>query len=152
MLVFVDAHYMMALAAADRAGADEMLRSARGFSAAPGTEAAVMRDVGEAVCAALLAHRRGEFGRVVDLLLPVRRRIRTLGGSHAQRDVFAQTLLDAALRAGRPALARALASERIEQRRESPWSWRAYARALEGAGDPAGAAVARGKAERRLQA
>jgi len=53
------------------------------------------------VCEAVLAHRRGDYGRVADLLAPRRERIRLLGGSNAQRDLVMQMLIDAAMRSGR---------------------------------------------------
>jgi tetratricopeptide (TPR) repeat protein len=126
MLVFADVHYAMALAAVDRDGAARMLQSSRRFAAeGAGTEAAIMRDVGIALAEAMLAWRNGDAGRAVDLLWPVRDRIRRIGGSHAQRDVFDQTLLTAALRAGRLPLARALVSERLEKRPGVLWNRRA---------------------------
>ena len=56
------------------------------------------------------------------------------GGSHAQRDLLHVTLLEAALRAGRNTLARALAAERTELKRTSPFNWRVTARALKAQG------------------
>ncbi|RVA84872.1 tetratricopeptide repeat protein, partial [Mesorhizobium sp. M7A.F.Ca.CA.004.01.1.1] len=44
------------------------------------------------------------------------------GGSHAQRDVIDLTLIEAALRAGDGALARALTAERSMARPDSPLS------------------------------
>src|SRR3954471_6983790 len=52
-------------------------------------------------CEAALAHRHGEWARVVELLAPRREQIRLLGGSNAQRDLFTQMLVDAAMKAGR---------------------------------------------------
>ena len=48
-----------------------------------------------------MAHRQGEHARVVELLAPRREQIRLLGGSNAQRDLFFQMLIDAAVKAGR---------------------------------------------------
>ena len=50
---------------------------------------------------AAIAHRRGDFARVIDLLMPARRMLWQMGGSHAQRDVFTLLLADAAVREGR---------------------------------------------------
>jgi tetratricopeptide (TPR) repeat protein len=130
LLVFADVHYAMALATVG--GADAMIAAARHFAATgDGTEAAVMRDVGLALSEAAVAWRAGDYGRVVDLIWPVRGRIRRIGGSHAQRDLFEQTLLTAALRAGRLPLARALVSERLEKKPASPWNRRAAAQLAE---------------------
>ena len=45
--------------------------------------------------------RQGAYGEAVDHLFPVRSGIRRIGGSHAQRDLFEQLLIDAAWRGGR---------------------------------------------------
>jgi len=55
----------------------------------------------------------------VDLLRPVREIASRFGGSHAQRDVIDRTLLEAARRSGRLALARGLEAERSALRPES---------------------------------
>jgi tetratricopeptide (TPR) repeat protein len=123
LLAFVDAHFMMALAATGRdADAEAMLAS---MAAGPtGTEAAIFKEVGAPLCRALLAYRKRDYGRAVDLLLPIRYEVRRLGGSHAQRDLFARLLVEAAIRAGRLPLARALLAERTAQKPNSRWSWR----------------------------
>jgi hypothetical protein len=49
---------------------------------------------------------------VVERLAPVRGQLRSIGGSHAQRDLFTLILLDSALKKGDAALAGALHVER----------------------------------------
>jgi len=49
----------------------------------------------------VLAHRRGEYGRAVDLMKPVLDEMHRLGGSHAQQDVLEQLFLDSAVNANR---------------------------------------------------
>ena len=122
-LVFVDLHYVMALAAAGNERAvREILASCERFATSgEGTEAEVMADVGLPLARALVAHRAGAFGSVVDELYPVRRRIRRIGASHAQRDVFSQLLIDAAWRGGRHAEARELLAERLAWRPANRW-------------------------------
>ncbi len=61
------------------------------------------------------------------LIRPVRGIAARFGGSHAQRDVFDLTLVEAALRSGQLALARTLSVERIHAKPESPLS-RLFAR------------------------
>jgi hypothetical protein len=63
--------------------------------------AAAIANVVIPVCEAAQAHRRGQYARVVDLLAPRRDQIRLLGGSNAQRDMFFQMLIDAAMKEGR---------------------------------------------------
>lgn len=43
---------------------------------------------------AAIAHRKGEHQRVMDILMPARRNLWHMGGSHAQRDLFFQLLVD----------------------------------------------------------
>ena len=50
---------------------------------------------------AAVAHRRGEHQRVIDILMPARRNLWQMGGSHAQRDLFIQLLVDSAVKLGR---------------------------------------------------
>jgi hypothetical protein len=53
------------------------------------------------VSEAVLAHRRGEYTRAVDLMKPILDGMYRLGGSHAQQDVPAQVFLDSAIKANR---------------------------------------------------
>ncbi len=152
VLAFFDAHYMMALAAGGRdEAAARMLDSTRQAARRKGvTEASVLKEVGLPLAAALLAYRAGEWGRAVDLLLPVRYQLWRLGGSHAQRDVFALTLIRAALKAGRFEIARALLAERTALKPRSPRAWASYAEALAALDGGAASAAAREQAEALL--
>ena len=124
-LVFVDMHYLMALAAADPTAAEEFVRACERFAAREsGTEAEVMADVGLPLAHAVVAHRRGAYGDVVDHLYPVRQRIRRIGASHAQRDLFQQLLIDAACRGRRYDEARELLWERLAWRPNNRWGLR----------------------------
>ena len=122
-LVFVDLHYLMALAAVDDTKAvAEFLASCERFAAGgQGTEAEVMADVGLPLANAVVAHRLGDYGTVVDRLMPVRRRLRRIGASHAQRDLFDQLLIDAAWRGGRLDEADDLLGERLAWRPRNRW-------------------------------
>ena len=131
-LVFVDLHYLMALAAVNPAAADNFLASCRRFAAAGhGTEATVMREVGLPLAQGIVAHRRGAYGEAVDALLPVRDQVRLIGGSHAQRDVFAQLLIDSACRARRHDVAESLLAERLARRPRNLWGWKHRAAVLD---------------------
>lgn len=100
---FSNAHDMMVLAATGRFDqADELMGSLREFvQAGEGSLVTGYRTAGVAVCEAVLAHRKGEYARVVEVLSPVRHDLPLLGGSHAQRDVLYQVLTDAAHRLAR---------------------------------------------------
>jgi tetratricopeptide (TPR) repeat protein len=137
-LVFVDAHYAMALAAAgDHARLDDFIASCAEFArTSQGTEGAVMREVGLSLVRAAVAHRRGSFGDVVELLRPIHGDVRRIGGSHAQRDVFAQMLIDAAWRGGHLEVANELLAERIARRPRNVWGWKHRALVLSALDSP----------------
>jgi len=124
MLAFGDVHYAMALAAAG--SAEEFAHwhesSQRFARQASESQAGVMAEIGLALGEAGKAHRCGDFAQAAALLLPVRHAIARIGGSHAQRDLFAQLLIDAALKAGRVETARELLQERLAARPSNPWA------------------------------
>lgn len=126
--VFVDLHYIAALAAGkNNQAVARCLASCASFSAGDGTEARIMADLGLPIAQALLAHRRRNFAEAAALLYPLRNEFRRLGGSHAQRDLFEQLLIDSAFRSGLHEMARALLQERTERRPHDIWSWRSLA-------------------------
>ena len=85
-------------------------------------------------------------------MLPLRHRIRAIGGSHAERDLFAQMVIQAALKCDKYPLARALLHERTVLKPNSAQAWNLLATALEGEGKITDAAVARRYAEQLLAA
>lgn len=106
---FSSAHDAMTLAAVGRYDLVEQLAaSMRGQGAAQGVIGAVTQTLGVPVVEAMAAHQKGEYGRAVDLMWPVRRDLHQIGGSHAQRDIFFQILVDAAVKAGRETQVRIL--------------------------------------------
>ena len=99
---FSSAHDAMALAAVGRYDlVESLIEDMNRFGQGHGVIGAVTRTIGTPVVEAMAAHRKAEHDRVVDLLWPVRRDLHQIGGSHAQRDVFFQVLVDAAIHAGR---------------------------------------------------
>jgi tetratricopeptide (TPR) repeat protein len=113
-LAFADAHTVMAFAAyGDRAGADaridELRRQESGGRQPAGRAAG---DVAEAMA----AFARGDDDAVVRLLEPLLNELVRVGGSHAQRDVFEDTLLEAYIRSGRLEAAGRLFDERLGRR------------------------------------
>lgn len=145
---FIDAHYLLALAAAGRhEQARTMLDRLREYAQASAeTTAQVTARVNGALCEALLAYRQNDCARTVERLAPLRDEIYAIGGSHAQRDLFDEILVDAALRAGCNASARTVLSERTVLRPGNAWNWPRLAHALEALGDIDGAAQARRRA------
>lgn len=79
-----------------------------------------MRDVGHAATRAIDAFGAGRYAECVELLRPVRHIASRFGGSHAQRDLLDQTLIEASRRAGFDALTVALLNERAALRPLTP--------------------------------
>ena len=113
-----------------------LLDSLSRYAAAGGeSEAAVAGDPG----LALAPGRAGARGAATTAapsreLAAVRGRIRRIGGSHAQRDLFEEMLIDSALRAGDAETAKRLLTERLERRPRNAWGWRHLAAALDALG------------------
>jgi tetratricopeptide (TPR) repeat protein len=117
---FNDMHAMMAFSGAGRFDLAQRLIAVLRATAALRTEnGAVTRGIGLPASEALLAYAQRHHASAVDLLVPVRTQAVRAGGSHAQRDVLAQTLLSAAEKAGQIRLARALLNERLALRPHS---------------------------------
>lgn len=132
---FNDAHAAMAFVGAGRRDAVESVLAAQLEAMKRSDDnAAFAAEVGYAVTQAILAFGDGDYRRTVRLLRPVCSIAHRFGGSHAQRDVIDLTLIEAAIRAGDAALAKALAAERSDRRHDSPLSqlFRKRAGSLEG--------------------
>lgn len=111
---FNDTHAMMAFAGAGRADLAQRLLAVMERSAQQATDNGNMtRSVGLPVARALLAYGDGRYAEAVELLAPVKAIAARAGGSHAQRDLLAQTLTRAAEKSGRMRLARSLLNERL---------------------------------------
>jgi tetratricopeptide (TPR) repeat protein len=138
LIVLPDIHYVMALAAkGDDDSVAGWLQASRSFATtSQETAARIMDEVGLALGQAALAHRAGRWQAVLDHLLPVKDRVRRIGGSHAQRDLFERMLIDAALKAGNPAVARDLLARRAQLRTQDRWGRQQALLAAEGQGDP----------------
>jgi tetratricopeptide (TPR) repeat protein len=133
---FNDVHAVMSFVGAGRdEAAREQLETLERAAAGSGTNAMMSREVGLPLARALVDFGRGRYREAIDGLLPLRTKAQRFGGSHAQRDVIAWTLLEAALRAREPGLARALSAERLALKPESPlnrwWADRAATLAAE---------------------
>ncbi|HSV71404.1 MAG TPA: tetratricopeptide repeat protein [Methylibium sp.] len=132
---FNDLHAAMACIGADREAALQALLAAQDEAMARDDDnAAFTREVGSAATRALVAFGAGDFRTCVELLRPIRHRTHRFGGSHAQRDLIDQTLIEAALRGGDGALAAGLIAERAALRPQGAPTrhWAARSRALNG--------------------
>lgn len=120
---FNDAHAMMAFVGAGLDGpALALLEAQREAMGGGGDNAAFTRDVGHPLTLAIKAFGEAKYTEAMQLIRPIRAIANRFGGSHAQRDVIDLTLIEAALRAGDGALARALTAERSMARPDSPLS------------------------------
>ncbi|MEM8552652.1 MAG: tetratricopeptide repeat protein [Pseudomonadota bacterium] len=115
-VVFADLHYLMALLAAGRNEAAGRLIE-RMASAGEASEFGRVA-AGPGACAGdgLAAMRRGDHDAAYKSLAASQVRMREIGGSHAQRDVFERLTIDAALSAGRMVEAREMIKGRAKRR------------------------------------
>jgi hypothetical protein len=130
---FNDLHAMMSFVGlGDAASQHELLRQLAEAARGTGTNGMMTREVGLPACLGFAAFGRGDYTGAIRHLLPLRAVAQRFGGSHAQRDIFSWTLVEAALRAGEPRMADALIAERIAAKPESPINraWRARREAM----------------------
>ena len=126
LLLFHDVHVGMALAASGQwavaEGHLERLR-ARGQKGRGKT----LPEVAVPLLEGLHAFARSEHAAAADRIAPVADRIAEIGGSHAQREVFHDTLLAATIRAGRADQAQPLLDRRLAKRPNPGHYWSALA-------------------------
>ncbi len=112
---FLDLHYLYALARAGRGAAvAEMLASLADFAA--GATRRAWADVALPSASGLAAHAAADYRTACRELGSVRDRLQEIGGSHAQRDLFHQIWIDAALWSGQPAVALGEIEARVSAR------------------------------------
>jgi len=120
--VFNDVHAVMAFLGAGRredavAVIERLAADAdRATATSPASNARMTAEVGLPVARGLLAFEDGRDTDAIAELWPTRRVFHHFGGSHAQRDAFERTLLEAAVRSGDTTLARRLIDERLAVR------------------------------------
>jgi hypothetical protein len=103
---FLTLQYLYGLARARRPQAEALLEAVRAQAYnAPEFTRTVWREVALPACEGLYSYARGEYQRAWHQLSMAMPRMAEAGGSHAQRDLFEQFLLDAALKSGRLAAA-----------------------------------------------
>jgi hypothetical protein len=113
---FLTLQYLYGLARAGRAEAATLLETVReAASTAPAHAREVWQNVALPGCEGLYAYARGDFEAAWRYLSSVMPRMAEAGGSHAQRDLFEQILLETALKSGR----RAAAQQMLERRRSA---------------------------------
>jgi hypothetical protein len=100
--------------------AQQVLEAAEAAAGGTTTCAMAATDTGIPLMRSIIAMSQGRHDEAVDGLMSVRDTTFRFGGSHAQRDLVEQTLLAAAIRAGRRPLARHLLNERVLAKPDSP--------------------------------
>ena len=121
---FNDLHAMIAFVGADRSKQQQsvieaMEAATRGIDASAADNATFTSVVGLPASLAIQAFGDGDFARATSLLRSIRSVANRFGGSHAQRDLIDQTLIESARRSGDRPLAEALAAERVALRPRS---------------------------------
>ncbi|MEP0962404.1 MAG: tetratricopeptide repeat protein [Roseobacter sp.] len=116
-VVFADLHYMLALTGANRPDAQKTM-SARFAKEATQTGDMPKRydHPGAAAMTGLNAFAEGRYDAAFSALLHARPSMQSIGGSHAQRDVFERITIDAGLRAGRYDQTEAVLQDRLKRR------------------------------------
>jgi hypothetical protein len=113
---FLTLQYLYGLARAARPEADTLLESVRRRAeTAPPFSREVWRDIALPGCEGLYAYAHGDYAKAWRPLILSVPRMMEAGGSHAQRDLFEQILVDTAIRGGHSAMAQ----QALESRRRS---------------------------------
>lgn len=113
-LPFLTLQYLYGLARAERAEANELMRAIEDRAATSADwERIVWQEVALPAARGVLAHARRDYAAAARWLSIANPRMTEIGGSHAQRDLFAQLLLDAHLKLGNWAIGRQM----LEMRR-----------------------------------
>ena len=99
---FLTLQYLYGLAKAGSPHADDLLTLIHQQAHTPvvAQDLVLWQEVGIDLADAMVAHAGGFYERADALMAPIRGQIGRIGGSHAQRDLFEQLLLDARLRSG----------------------------------------------------
>ena len=127
--------------------AREQVGSLSAFAdASGGWTAASTKSILIPLCEGMIAYEAGEYGEACNILWPIRNELSPIGGSHAQRDLFAQILIDAAVKGGQLGMARSLLSERVARYPGARRGWADYAKVLTQLGESGRASVAMARA------
>ncbi len=147
---FLTMQYLYGLARAGKAEADILLAAIRERAEiAPDRES--WREVALPASNGLVAYARGDYCAAIRDIGSVLPRLADIGGSHAQRDLFAQIVLDAKVRSGRwDAAQQELEVRRIFDSDSVPLN-RTLARVYEALDLPREAVRAAARAERSLK-
>lgn len=148
---FLSLHYLYGLARAGRGEAATLWRHIQDAPVSgPAASREIWREVAIPVAEGLLAHAAGDHDTAVRRIEPALPRLAGIGGSHAQRDLFDQVVLDALLRSGRLERAQLILERRRETDRDGVPVNRTLAAVYDGLRLPTLAAEARQRAAATL--
>lgn len=154
ILPFNDLHTMLALSGAGKHA--KALASCKSIAshggATGGTWGPIYRHIAGPMADGIAAYGAGDYAGAAAKLSSVRTKWGVIGGSHAQRDVFQQILIDATIRSGDLRQAKALLAERTGLRPESAFDWARFANTADATGDTAIADKASARALRLSEA
>ena len=111
----------------------------------------LLGDVGVPLVEGLMAHAQGEYARVVEKLQPIKDQIIGIGGSHAQREIFVDILLDACLQTKAYDVASELLDMKLRHRPDRPLALFALEKLHASQGKTAQATEAAARARRLWQ-
>ncbi len=116
-LVFADLHYMLALSGDNRKTNTQSLLTRFCHDAKmPGEMHQIAANPGVAAATGLSAFAEGRYSEAFHNLAAARPNMQSIGGSHAQRDVFERMTIDAGLRAGQFEQTEAILTHRLVRR------------------------------------
>uniref|UniRef100_A0A3Q3C6W8 Tetratricopeptide repeat protein 38 n=1 Tax=Haplochromis burtoni TaxID=8153 RepID=A0A3Q3C6W8_HAPBU len=134
--LFNDLHFLMVSLGAKETGTSRrLLEGLQELAKEPGDnqQHQLAGTIGIPMCQAMLEYNQGNYGQTVELLYPLRYRMVDIGGSDAQRDLFNQLLIHAAMKSENKhhqKLGRCLLAERDAVRPNSPLTHRLMQKAL----------------------
>lgn len=116
-LAFADLHYLLALVGGDRdEAAARLIGRMAAANPSSGEAQSIIAHPGLTTARGLQAFAGGDYATAWTHLSAARKELPTIGGSHAQRDVFVRLTVEAALRGGYLDAAESLIVERQQQR------------------------------------
>uniref|UniRef100_A0A3Q2NYU5 Tetratricopeptide repeat protein 38 n=1 Tax=Fundulus heteroclitus TaxID=8078 RepID=A0A3Q2NYU5_FUNHE len=134
--LFNDLHFLMvSLGANETAASRRLLEGLQDLAKEPGDnhQHQLAQRLGVPMCNAMTEYQQGNYSQAVALLYPLRYNMVDIGGSDAQRDLFNQLLVHAAMKSDNKKhqkLARCLLVERDAVRPNSPLTLRLMQKAL----------------------
>ncbi|XP_023271267.1 tetratricopeptide repeat protein 38 [Seriola lalandi dorsalis] len=134
--LFNDLHFLMVSLGAKESGTSQrLLEGLQELAKEPGDNEQhhLAETIGVPMCRAMMEYNRGNYSGAMELLYPLRYRMVDIGGSDAQRDLFNQLLIHAAMKSENKhhqKLGRCLLVERDAVRPNSPLTDRLMQRAL----------------------